>query len=578
MSLESPTGEKRHPRLIAALLLVLTLAVFQRVGGQDFVCWDDSLHVTGNPHLGSLAQIGDFWRHPYGGLYIPLSYTAYALVAQAARGAPPAPGMSALDPHVFHRANLTLHLLNTLLVFVILRRLLRRDWPAGAGALLFGIHPMQVESVAWISELRGLLCGSFSLLALWLWSHAAGQAKRTGGLYAAATALFLLALLSKPSAVALPLVVLALDRCVIGRPWRRCLPPMLAWLALSLVWLWVTRSAQPLPFAVTQPLWTRPVVAGDALWFYGAHLVWPAPLGPDYGRTPAWVLRHAPMTGLVPGGLALLLWRARRAGPLFGAAALFAAALLPVLGLVPFAFQWYSTVADRYIYFAMLGPALALGWLLVSCEARPPWCRAAVAFSLLVLAACGLRSVAQVRTWDNALTFTANAVAANPRSWVMHYNRGHYLQHHGDAADAAAEYRQALAVRPDMADAHGNLGVILLGQGRHTEADAELGEALRLDPQLTEARDTLALSLADQGRTPEAAAQWRVVAQEWPQALAVRYNLGSALLTLHQATAAAAQFRQALRLQPQFAQARTALAQALRQAAPASSPLAPRRS
>ena len=509
---------KRRPRLIAALLLALTLLVFQRVGHQGFVCWDDSLHVSANPHLGSLARTGFFWRHFYGGLYIPLSYTLYALIAQGAHG----PSSAALDPRPFHLTNLALHLLNTLLVFALLRRLRLPDWPAGAGALLFAVHPMQVETVAWISELRGLLCASFSLLALWLW------VARPSGFPVTATAAFVLALLCKPSAVALPLVTLALDCWVLGRPWRQSVPLLLCWLSVSLVWLGVTRSAQPLPFVVTQPLWTRPVIAGDALWFYGAHILWPARLGPDYGRTPDWVLHHTSWVGLVPCGLAVLLWRGRQKF-LVGAGFLFTASLLPVLGLVPFAFQWYSTVADRYVYLGLLGPAIALAWALSQWKETPRWRVPSAALCALALAALAGRSIVQVRTWDNALTFTANAVAVNPQSWVMHYNRGHYFQNQGDNGDAATEYQQALRVRPDMADAHGNLGMVRLRQGRHTEADAELQMALRLDPTLTEARDGLALSLADQGRTPEAVAQWRRVAQEWPQSVAVRFNLGTAL-------------------------------------------------
>jgi hypothetical protein len=205
--------------LLSVLLLVAAvLAVFGQVAGHEFLIYDDEPHLLENPRLNPVTwqNVGRFWIEPsYFGLYIPLSYTFFA--AEAALAGKP------LDPTVFHLGSLALHLACVLLVFTILRRLLHHDGAACAAALLFGLHPVQVESVAWISETRGLLCALFSLVAIWqleIWEGRRQNAEsrnpeipnpQSAALhYALATVAFILALLSKPAAVAVPLVAAVL--------------------------------------------------------------------------------------------------------------------------------------------------------------------------------------------------------------------------------------------------------------------------------------------------------------------------------------------------------------------------------
>jgi len=516
---------RRRPLLIGLLLVLFTGVVFRGILSAGFVRWDDGLHVYANPYLHSvsLQNTARFWTAPYQNLYVPVSYSLYALLAAMAHL--PAPVLTPdglrvdLNPRIFHAMSLLLHLTNVLLVFLLLRRLLPRpqtagaDWAAGAGALLFAIHPVQVESVAWISEMRGLLSGLFSLLALHAWlRHSEG--KRTWRFYALATVCFILALLSKPSAVILPLLAVILEVFLLRRPaqvWRAGLG---IWGLLSVACLWLTHGAQPVTTDLVTPLWTRPFIAGDALAFYAGKLLWPVNLGSDYGRSPLWLTaqRWLFVTPLVPFAIGIAAWLARQRAPwLAASAALIAAALLPTLGLTPFVFQVYSTVADRYLYLALLGPALAIAWAL-ALVSRQLNCRAATATwgavaALLLLVALGSRI--QTTYWQSSIPLFQQALSVNPQSWGASNNLGAIALDSGRPFDALPLLTKAVRLRPGFAEAHANRGIALLELGDKNGAETELREALRLKPDYATADTWLGESLLAQGRSAEAAAAFR---------------------------------------------------------------------
>ena len=541
-----PEDDARRPWLLGLLLVLATCAVFGGILQSGFVRWDDDMHVYANPglHPVSAGSLARFWTAPYQNLYVPLSYSLYAALASVAHLPHPMPTTDGLtidlDPRVFHAAGLALHVSNVLLVFALLRRLLPRlsraapsvtDWSSCAGALLFAVHPVQVESVAWISEMRGLLAGLFSLGGLLLYvGHAEGEAGRNRRTYALATLCFVLALLSKPSAVAVPLLAVCLEALVLRRPAQNWRLPLAAWGGIALVFLGLTHAAQPVTVDIVTAGWTRPFVAGDALLFYVGKFLWPARLGMDYGRSPVWLV--AQTLFLVPGLAALALgvgvWLARRRAPALAASVgLFAAALLPTLGLTPFAFQVYSTVADRYLYLAVLGPALGLAWGLTRLPAlpRPPLRLAARAVCAGVLAGFALTAHAQVRSWHDSIALFTQALAVNPQSWGACNNLGAVALDLGRPGDALPLLGEAVRLRPGYAEAYANRGLAWLELNQPVPAETDFRAALGAKPDYANACTGLGDALMAQGRAAEAARSFRQALALHPDAPRVRAAL-----------------------------------------------------
>ncbi len=516
--------------MLSSLFLVLTLlAVFGQVYGHEFLTWDDEHHVAYNPRLNPVTwrSVGEFWTEPYLGLYIPLSYTFFAAETSIARQPPDETGCT-LNPAVFHLGNLALHVACALLVFTILRDLFRHDGAACVGALLFGLHPVQVESVAWISETRGLLCALFSLLAIWQYLR---HAKTSAGIvhYILATAAFILALLSKPAAVAVPMIVGVLELGLLRRPLRRTLGYLCPWLVMSagcVVW---TKFQQPdIVFSDVAPLCARPLLAGDALAFYTYKLVAPLQLGPDYGRTPAWVMQQWWLfygAWLLPVVIVAAAACLRNRRIWLVACGVSIAWLLPVLGLVSFDFQQISTVADRYLYLALLGPALALSWFLAH-----RWNCWTIGITTAVLCLLGALSFIQTSQWRNNAALWTHSLEVNPGSVVANHSYGLVLARQERYAEAIPYYQKVLEVNPRRADTHLNLGITLFVVGNGHQSEEHLREALLLQP-------------------------------DWPIA---HYNLGKvALFGRHDLDTAIVHYRAALEGDPNYIQAHVDLATAL---------------
>ncbi|HHH11228.1 MAG TPA: hypothetical protein ENK23_04045, partial [Sorangium sp.] len=453
------------------LLLVLTaasVALFAQTLTFDFVDWDDPLNVVKNPLLKppTWGKVLYFWRKPFGGLYIPVTYSFFALEAWIDH-ALPGGDVDRLRPWVFHAGNVVLHAACVALVFAVLRQVIRRDVPAALGAALFAVHPLHVESVAWVTETKGLLAGVFSLLAFWMYlrSRPTGEQADDPQRWAlhgwrwrrwfAASAALVLALLAKPSAVSVPLMLVGVEVFWFRTPWRRWIAPLACWMALAAVAVWWTTGGQAAPdWGIGRGAAQRVFVAADAVGFYLSKLVVPWPLGPDYGRTPrvAW---HSggTLVLLTLGVVAVLVgrsvWTALRGGrkaPLVGATAgwLMVACLAPVLGLVPFGFQVFSTVADRYAYVALLGPAWLLAWGLAQRGDGERGGRLLRWGMLLVVALWAGLSWQQAWVWRNSTTLFAHTLEVNPQSWMAHVGLGNQLFAKKEWDEALRHYRAAL--------------------------------------------------------------------------------------------------------------------------------------
>jgi hypothetical protein len=510
-----------RPATIWSVLIVLAavLVVFGRSLRHEFLDWDDQVTLRENPSLNppSVGGLAAAWISPRQELYIPVTYTLWTGLAAIAYE--PQQGLS---PVPYRVASVVLHAAASVLVLLLLLELGIGGAGALIGALLFAVHPLQVEAVGWTSGQKDLLCAALSLGAL-LAAAVAGRAdSRSARLWtlASATLLYALALLAKPSAVVLPLALVAIHLGM-RRPWRQIVPLAALWLLLAVPAVVVTSMVQPAADVPHVPLWARPLIAGHAVAFYLAKLVLPIGLTVDYGLTPMRMMAGPAVwiAWLVPAALLGLAWWTRRRSVLpLMAAALFIVPLLPVLGLAAFSFQVYSTVADHYVYLAMLGPALLFG------AAVGTWPRLAPAagVALVILAAM---SIGQVRHWRNTDALFAHALEVNPRSLAAHnvlayrasrlgqdelalthlaaaleinprdatarYNAGNALVRLGRLEDAAEQYRLAADLRPDDPLIHANLGLVLAKLGRTDEADGHLRRALEIAPQLEIARQAL---------------------------------------------------------------------------------------
>lgn len=604
----------RSSSLLCVLLLIaVTAGIFGRAVSFDFLAWDDGDHIYANALINPATPQStlQFWAvpfrarpatrigkdtPPYQQLYAPLTFSLYAALSHVARltvpAKTPSEGFSPLNPAVFHAANLLVHLANVLLVFALLRLLGSNNGAALLGALLFAVHPVQVEAVAWVTQLNTLLSGFFSLLTLnfWLlfWRQRAQNRSGTA-FYGAATLCFLLALLSKPLAVVVPplAVILAMWRYRVSL--RASLAWTFPWWGAAAVIIVINRSLQPeSDAALSIALWKRPFQAGDALAFYGAKVLFPLRQMAEYTRTSAFVLSHwwGYLTWIFPVGIGLAAWRGRARFPaLWIGFWFFVVGVLPTIGFVPYYFHWYSTVADRYLYLAMAGAALALAGLWIALERAPQARRLAAQIFLVALVPLWcFQSGRDLGNWRNTALLWEHNMALNSRSWLAANNLANYYSLLGRDEEAMALYGHSIVLNASNSDANYNLGLLLDKKGRSAEAiarfklaaassprDAEIwnslavayarqnqmrqaGEcwqrALSLDDDYAEAHINYGVALAMQGRDAEASVQWNRALQLQPDNAELHFNLGVALKKRGQISQAAARWRETLRLQP----------------------------
>jgi Tfp pilus assembly protein PilF len=589
----------RHDLPVLAGCLLATLLALWPVCGAEFTSWDDAQTVAKNPWLLADDALTHFWAHPYMDLYIPVTYDMWAAVASGAQQN--VPGGLGLDPHAFHAANLLAHLISTALVYALLRRFV--GWaPAAAGTLLFGLHPVQVEPVAWVSGMKDVLCGMLCLAALWAdplaslpapaespdhkqrrsaAGHTRGRGRAVplgyasrdtdgatghvfgGGLarYGAATLLFALSVLAKPTAMVLPAIVVVLAWAS-RRLTRAALVRLGPWFLISLACAAWTSRFQDNPPPMDAPLWMRPVVALHALGFYAVKLLWPVHLAVDYGCSPAW-LRHHPgawALGLIPVALAGTLLFRKRDPVIAAAAAVFVIGLSPILGLVTFDFQFFSTVADHYLYLPMFGAALALAAIVAmiarkTAGLKPP-ARAVLAGLIpLIAVALGVRSWFQAWSWRDSRTLFEHTLAVNPNSLAALNAevRLALAAHQPLAAEGYA--RRALAVRPDYPDAIVALGSALAMEGREDDAREQFQRAVQISPDSPDALVNLGIALAKRKQLSEAESLFSRAVQVAPENAQAHLQLGTVYLQQRQVDASLHEFELATRLDPQDAQA-----------------------
>ena len=591
---------------LPGLLLVLaTVLAYQPVWQGGFL-WDDDIYLTQNRMLVEPGGLKQIWFSLDSTLYYPLVFTSFRLER----------ALWGLNPAGYHWVNLLLHAASAAWFWRVLRRLhVPGAWLAAA---VFALHPVNVESVAWISERKNTLAMFFYLLSLLLYLRFEQQSKQSkvqsleskvGSqnpassdtqhaprnmplFYWLSLSAFVLALLSKTAVAPLPLVLLGLAWWQRGRVTRRDVwrsaPFFTASLVLGLVTVWFERTYQT-AFEIVRDdsFWSRLAGAGRAVWFYLYKAVLPLNLTPIY---PRWRIEAANVWSYAPGllvaGAFLLCWRYRRS---WGNAWLvglgyFVLLLLPALGFVNIGFMKYSLVADRWQYFAILGP-IALASALFSSKFEVQSSRfggpgssssgalsaSGLLLTVMLLLALGALTWRQSATYTDSETFWRAILATNPGCWRAHYLLGDNLTEQGRLEEAIAHYQKALEIQPDYAYAHNNLGNALRQRGQVREALAHYQKAVELQPDLVWANCNLGAIFLQQGQADEAIAQFERALRIGSPVLKqpvfaaagraqIHYLLGCALGRKGRAEEAMTRYREALAIQPELAEAHYQLA------------------
>ncbi|HEY5078305.1 MAG TPA: tetratricopeptide repeat protein [Opitutaceae bacterium] len=527
--------------------------------------WDDDAHVT-KPALRSLHGLWRIWTEAGATQqYYPLLHSAFWVEHRIW-------GDSVLG---YHLTNVILHAAAAWLIAVLLRRL-AFSAPVLAG-LIFALHPVCVESVAWIAEQKNTLSAVFYLAAALL--YLGFDEARSRGSYAFASALFVMALLTKSVTATLPAALLVVFWWQRGRlGWRRDFLPLVPWFLVAIASGLFTAlyevkliGAEGADF--TFSFLQRLLLAARAIAFYAGKVAWPTGLIFNYPRwlgDPAGGYRFLYLVGvlLVFAGLAVLA--RRRRGPLAGLL-FFAGTLFPVLGFVNVYPFIYSFVADHFQYLATLGIIVPFAWGLDRAVSRlPVGAKARAALLLAVPAVIGFLSWRQCRIYTDADTLNRATIERNPGAWRAHYDLAVSLEHDPDRLqEAIAEYRATVLLKPDYWAAHNNLGSAYLRlPGRTAEAIAEFEAALRLNPDFADARGNLGIAL---GRTPgrlsEGIIQARLAVRIRPDDDGALDNLGALLMRQPGAIAEAIQdFEGAIRLSPDNPEYHYNLANALAEA------------
>jgi hypothetical protein len=508
-------------RFLPWLIILITAAVFGRVLNNSPAPIDDGNVIFRNPrfnppHLTQNSVLW-YWTHADPHIYIPLSYTAIGLLAKATYVPDPDPGGYHLDVRIFHAANLALHIINALLVYAVLKRLLRQPTAALFGALFYSLHPLQVEAVSWITGIRDLLCATASVASILLYvaSFAPHSAKlspqRQRRQYIASVALIPIAMLFKPTGIVIPFILVIIDRLLFQSAIKTVLRRTAPYFLLAAPFVIAIEFLQPHTSLQAVPLLQRPIVVGASLTFYLYKLILPVHLAYGYAWEPHRMLAQPWFSwiSLIPVALIIILCIFRASARwLIASFAIFVCGLLPVLGFVTIPFQIHSIVSDHYVLPAMLGPALAIAWMVTLIQ-KPS---AAVLVGSVLIGVLAVLTFLQLGRWHTEADIGRQMVAVAPENASGHTVLGEAYAAEDNWKMAEQEFVTAQTLRPDLNLAIEDLARMYADQHRVHDSIRELDMLVRLfqhDPQemqnLTNLAELLARLADKRGETADAA-------------------------------------------------------------------------
>ncbi|HEY5910479.1 MAG TPA: tetratricopeptide repeat protein [Verrucomicrobiae bacterium] len=584
----------RRPWVVCLLLALATFLAYSIVARHGFVDYDDGDYVSANPHVeNGLTWANVAWAFTTGHAsnWHPLTWLSHMLDYQ----------LFGRNPGAMHLVNLAIHIANTLLLFLVLRRMTGAHWRSAMVAALFALHPLHVESVAWLSERKDVLSGLFFMLTLWAYGHYAelrtpkpeiqgrsaaappvqrfNPSTRQRVWYSLSLVAFALGLISKPMLVTVPFLLLLLDYWPLDRAqgagdgaqataglgfWLRRFVEKLPFFALAVASSAATFIVQRKGGAVSTAL-TIGQRSSNAIVSYVRYLwkmLWPenlAVLYPHPGDWPIWqVIGSAVLLAAI---FALVIWQARTRRYVAVGWLWFAGMLVPVIGLVQVGIQ---SMADRYTYVPLIGIFIIVAWGVWDLAQRWAWRKEALASAAcLSLFTCGLLTMRQAEFWRDSETLFRRAVEVEPKNYLAYNNLGFYFANHGRPAEALENYRKSIENNPNYEDALNNMGHALAQQQRHAEAIPYYEAALRVRPLHVEVHNNLGNGLSELGKIDEAIAHYRIALEQKPDHADAHNNLGIALAMKGKLDEALPHFREAIRLRPNYASAHSNLGNAL---------------
>jgi tetratricopeptide (TPR) repeat protein len=549
------TLSKYRVVLVCVILTGLTVGVYWQVLFNDFVNYDDPVYVSENKHLEKgltwegikwafTSERADNW-HPLTWLSLMLDYELFGINARG-----------------FHITNLLLHILNTVLLFLILHKVTGGFWRSGFVAAVFALHPLHVQSVAWVAERKDVLSTVFWLLTMWAY---AGYAKRGGAArYAGALILFALGLLVKPMLVTLPFVMLLLDYWPLSRLhldggaeessllrlFLEKVPFFVLAAVSSVITLVVQRGGGAVIALAKLTFGKRIMNAAVSYVMYIVKTILPSRLAVYYpyrGPLAIWEGVGVILLLVVITAAVLVV---RRRYALFGWL-WYVGTLVPVIGLVQVGSQ---ARADRYMYIPMTGLLIIAAWGAGELAGRVRWRRTAAGF---VAGGCLLALMVltwlQVGHWRDTYTLFSHTISVTEDNHIAYLNLGNYFTKQKKDAEAIGCYRKAIEAHPRYVDAHYNLGLAFGREGRHEEAIKEFKRVLRLRKRHWRSRFRLADSLVQAGRVEEALQEYRRVLEVRPDHVEVHNNFGLALLGKGEIDEAVKHFKRSLEIKPDSA-------------------------
>jgi tetratricopeptide (TPR) repeat protein len=551
------TSDKYKTIFICSALALTTLGVFWQVRSFDFINYDDDKYITNNEHISSGLNWNNIvwvFTNEHVGNWHPLTGLSHILDCQ----------LFGLKPGPHHLVNLLFHIANTLLLFIVLRRMTAAFWQSAFVAALFALHPMHVQSVAWISERKDVLSTFFWILTMA--TYFSYTQKNTVARYILTLVLFATGLMAKPMLVTLPFVLLLLDFWPLNRmePVNSrqifCLvQEKIPFFTLSVVASIATFKVQKSGTAVQQidllPIIVRVNNAVISYATYLLKMIWPARLAIFYPHLeteiPIWQILTAAV--LILGITVFVIRFTKKYRYLFVGWFWYMGTLVPVIGLVQVGAQ---AMADRYSYIPLIGLFIIVAWaandLLISWKYRKAVLPVLSITVVLFLSVC---TYLQTSYWQNSRTLFEHAVKVTNQNYIAYNNLGLTMLEQNKIEEAINLFQHALQIRPDLAEVYNNLGIALARQGKFDEAIAQLNTALQINPNYFDAYDGLSTFYGKLARYPEAIEACLHAVKIDPKNHLIYNRLGALYLRTKKYQQAIQAFQQAIRIKPDFAKA-----------------------